>query len=72
MTKPRSLLTAALFALVTANAYVLLTQTASAGSAGAKPSNCNGNAVTMEDKGGVHTYDYDKITADERDLRLFY
>lgn len=56
MTKLRSLLTAALFALVTANAYVLLSQTASAESASADSSACGHN---------VKTTDFDTITPEE-------
>lgn len=47
--KPRSLLTAALFALVTANAYVLFTQTASAESTGANSSTCVSHTVKTND-----------------------
>jgi len=57
MTKPRSLLTAALFALVTANAYVFFTQTASAESASANTSTCDSHTVK--------TTDFDKISPEE-------
>ncbi len=57
MTKPRSLLTAALFAFVTANAYVFFTQTASAESTGANSSTCDSHTVK--------TTDFDKITPEE-------
>ena len=54
----RSLLTAALFALVTANSYVLFTQSAAAQSANAGPGGCNiSHSVT--------TNDIDKLSADE-------
>ncbi len=56
MTKPRSLLTAALFALVAANAYVFLTQTASAESASADSSTCSHD---------VKTTDFNKISPQE-------
>ena len=56
MIKPRSLLTAALFALVTANAYVFFTQTASAESAGA-------NSSTRRNT--VKTNDFNKISPEE-------
>jgi hypothetical protein len=58
MTKPRSLLTAALFALVTANAYVFFTQTASAESASTK-------SCTCDDSHNVKSTDFDKITPEE-------
>ena len=57
MTKPRSLLTAALFALVTANVYVLLTQSANAESTGANSSTCNSHTVK--------TNDIDKMSPEE-------
>ncbi len=57
MTKPRSLLTAALFALVTANAYVFFTQTASAESTGANSSTCDSHSVK--------TNDIDKMSPEE-------
>jgi hypothetical protein len=56
MTKPRNVLTAALFALVTANAYVFLTQSASADSA-------NGNSGTCSND--VKTTDFNKISPEE-------
>ena len=56
MTKPRNLLTAALFALVTANAYVFFTQAASAESTSVNSDNCNHN---------VKTTDFDKISPEE-------
>jgi hypothetical protein len=56
MTKPRSLLTAALFALVTANAYVFFTQTASAESASANSGDCSHT---------VKSTDFDKISPEE-------
>jgi hypothetical protein len=56
MTKPRSLLTAALFALVTANAYVFLAQSASAESASANSSECSHD---------VKTSDFNKISPQE-------
>lgn len=56
MTKPRSLLMAALFALVTANAYVFFTQSASAESASADSSVCSHD---------VKTNDFDKISPEE-------
>ena len=58
MTKPRNLLTAALFALVTANAYVFFTQTASAESASADSSPC-------EHSHNVKSTDFDKISPQE-------
>ena len=56
MTKPRNLMTAALFALVTANAYVFFTQSASADSA-------DGNSVTCSNN--VKTTDFNKISPEE-------
>ena len=56
MTKTRSLLTATLFALVTANAYVFLTQSASADAA-------DGNSGTCSDT--VKTNNFDKISPQE-------
>ena len=57
MTKPRNLLTAALFALVTANAYVFLTQSANAESTGTNSSTCDGHTVKSTD--------FDKISPEE-------
>lgn len=57
MTKPRNVLTAALFALVTANAYVFLTQSANAESTGANSSTCDSHTVK--------TTDFDKISPEE-------
>ncbi len=56
MTKPRSLLTATLFALVTANAYVFFTQSANAESASANSSVCSHD---------VKTNDFNKISPQE-------
>ena len=56
MTKTRSLLTATLFALVTANAYVFLTQSASADSADGNSGTCSNN---------VKTNDFNKISPQE-------
>ncbi|WP_372522514.1 hypothetical protein [Sulfuricaulis sp.] len=53
MTKPRNVLTAALFALVTANAYVFFTQSASAESADGNSASCSNN---------VKTNDFNKIS----------
>lgn len=57
MTKPRSALTAVLFALVTANAYVFLTQSANAESTGANSSTCDSHTVK--------SVDFDKISPEE-------
>jgi hypothetical protein len=56
MTKPRSLLTAALFALVTANAYVFFTQAASAESTSANSGDCSHV---------VKTFDYNNLTPEQ-------
>jgi len=56
MTKPRNLLTAALFALVTANAYVFFTQAASADSADGNSGSCSNT---------VKTTDINKISPEE-------
>jgi hypothetical protein len=58
MTKPRNLLTAALFALVTANAYVFFTQTASAESASANSGTCDSNTVKTNDFNKISPQDY--------------
>ncbi|MHB8715027.1 MAG: hypothetical protein ACYC9H_03365 [Sulfuricaulis sp.] len=58
MTKPRSLLTAALFTLVTANAYVFLTQSASAQSAAANSSACDSHVVKTNDINTMSPQEY--------------
>ena len=57
MTKPRNVLTAALFALVTANAYVFLTQSASADSADGNAVSCN-NTIKTNDFNKISPQDY--------------
>ena len=57
MTKPRNVLTAALFALVTANAYVFLTQSASADSVDANSSTCS-NTIKTTDFNKISPQDY--------------